>query len=58
MSGGPHITHLDDTVSILADTVSILAGDLRCGDGALLFTGGSSARHPIPSHARAGLVLE
>jgi hypothetical protein len=30
---------------------------LAVGDGALLFTGGYSARHPITSHANAGLAL-
>jgi NADP-dependent 3-hydroxy acid dehydrogenase YdfG len=36
---------------------TVLPGMLERGDGALLFTGGYSALHPIPSHASAGLAL-
>jgi NADP-dependent 3-hydroxy acid dehydrogenase YdfG len=35
----------------------VLPGMLTRGDGGLLFTGGYSARFPIPSHASAGLAL-
>jgi NADP-dependent 3-hydroxy acid dehydrogenase YdfG len=36
---------------------AVLPGMLARGDGALLFTGGYSARYPIPSHASAGVAL-
>jgi NADP-dependent 3-hydroxy acid dehydrogenase YdfG len=36
---------------------TVLPGMLGRADGALLFTGGYSALHPVPSHASAGLAL-
>jgi NADP-dependent 3-hydroxy acid dehydrogenase YdfG len=36
---------------------AVLPGMLARGAGALLFTGGYSARYPIPSHASAGIAL-
>lgn len=36
---------------------TVLPGMLERGDGAILLTGGYSARFPIPSHASAGVAL-
>ncbi|MGD9705240.1 MAG: SDR family NAD(P)-dependent oxidoreductase [Acidimicrobiia bacterium] len=36
---------------------AVLPGMLARGDGALLLTGGYSARYPVPSHASAGVAL-
>ena len=35
----------------------VLPGMMERGDGALLFTGGLSAKIPVPSHANAGVAL-
>jgi NADP-dependent 3-hydroxy acid dehydrogenase YdfG len=41
----------------IAAAQAVLPGMLQRGGGALLFTGGYSAVHPVPSHASAGLAL-
>jgi NADP-dependent 3-hydroxy acid dehydrogenase YdfG len=41
----------------IAAVQAVLPGMLARGDGALLFTGGYSARFPVPSHSNAGLAL-
>ncbi len=41
----------------IASVQAVLPGMLGRGDGALLFTGGYSARFPVPSHSNAGLAL-
>lgn len=38
-------------------TQTVLPGMLARGDGALLFTGGYSSRHPVTTHANAGIAL-
>lgn len=38
-------------------TQAVLPGMLARGDGALLYTGGYSSRHPVTSHANAGIAL-
>ena len=61
----PEETTVDDALHQLeysllggiAAVQAVLPGMLARGDGALLFTGGYSALHPVPSHASAGLAL-
>ncbi len=38
-------------------TQAVLPGMLARGDGALLYTGGYSSRHPLTTHANAGIAL-
>lgn len=53
------ITHqLDYTVlGPIEATQAVLPGMLARGDGALLYTGGYSSRHPVTTHANAGVAL-
>lgn len=52
------IHQLDYTVlGPVEATQAVLPGMLGRGDGALLYTGGYSSRHPVTSHANAGIAL-